>query len=242
MTREDDSGEPGASPDEPYETEDAGRRYEELARLGTLFGAEETVFDEHFTRPGARVLDLGCGAGRTTRELAERGMDVTGVDISEEMIERGRALFEQLDLRVGDATDLAFDDETFDYAFFSWGGLDLIEPETHRFRALREVRRVLKRRGTFAYCFHNALYTLPALMFDHDHVRNLYLANGNFGRIGSKYKISGTEFGAKYYVSTPFRQFLQLQRAGFDVVDFVGKRDSPAAYFELFPFVVAEKR
>ncbi|MHC4470471.1 MAG: class I SAM-dependent methyltransferase [Planctomycetota bacterium] len=38
-------------------------------------------------RPGARVLDLACGAGRHARALAARGMAVTGVDLSAELLE-----------------------------------------------------------------------------------------------------------------------------------------------------------
>jgi cyclopropane fatty-acyl-phospholipid synthase-like methyltransferase len=44
-------------------------------------------------RPGQRVVDLGCGSGRTTLELADRdgsGGEVVGVDISAEMLARGR--------------------------------------------------------------------------------------------------------------------------------------------------------
>lgn len=39
---------------------------------------------------GLRVLDVACGHGRTTRELASRGADVTGVDISRKLIEKAR--------------------------------------------------------------------------------------------------------------------------------------------------------
>lgn len=41
------------------------------------------------------VLDLGCGTGRMTRELARRGYDMTGVDYSAEMLDRARRLEEK---------------------------------------------------------------------------------------------------------------------------------------------------
>ncbi|MEI7592675.1 MAG: class I SAM-dependent methyltransferase [Actinomycetes bacterium] len=55
--------------------------------------------------PGARVLDVGCGPGRHARMLAERGMEVVGVDIAERFIELARvdapptAEFRRLDAR-----------------------------------------------------------------------------------------------------------------------------------------------
>jgi 2-polyprenyl-3-methyl-5-hydroxy-6-metoxy-1,4-benzoquinol methylase len=42
-------------------------------------------------RPGARVLDVPCGSGRHSLELARRGYQVTGVDVSPEAIEHARA-------------------------------------------------------------------------------------------------------------------------------------------------------
>jgi SAM-dependent methyltransferase len=60
--------------------------------------------------PGAQVLDVPCGSGRHTLELARRGCAVTGIDVSEEAVEhaRGAAAAEGLrvDLRVGDMRTL----------------------------------------------------------------------------------------------------------------------------------------
>lgn len=53
--------------------------------------------------PGARVLDLACGAGHVTAGLVEAGFEVVGVDLSAPMIERARANAPGADLRVADA-------------------------------------------------------------------------------------------------------------------------------------------
>ena len=68
---------------------------------------------------GARVLDAGCGTGTMAIELAERGADVVGVDISPSLIEiaekrRPQRLLGSLDLRAGDMFDPALG--RFDYA------------------------------------------------------------------------------------------------------------------------------
>jgi SAM-dependent methyltransferase len=57
------------------------------------YGAECDLLEEIFRgagRPIRSVLDLGCGTGRHSVELARRGYEVTGVDLSEAMLERAR--------------------------------------------------------------------------------------------------------------------------------------------------------
>lgn len=65
-------------------------------------------------QPGASILDVGCGPGRHSIELAERGYHVTGVDISETFIDLARAEatnrgLDNVQFEVGDARALGFD-------------------------------------------------------------------------------------------------------------------------------------
>src|ERR1700760_2662093 len=53
-----------------------------------------------------RVLDVGCGPGFVTAYLAERGVDVTGVDLSPRMIEHARRLHPHCTFDVASATEL----------------------------------------------------------------------------------------------------------------------------------------
>lgn len=62
------------------------------------------------------VLDVGCGPGTVTAYLAERGVDVAGVDLSPRMIDHARRLHPECVFSVGSATALDLADE-------SWGGL-----------------------------------------------------------------------------------------------------------------------
>jgi len=52
-----------------------------------------------------RLFDLGCGNGAVTAELARRGWDVTGVDPSEEGIEKARTAYPRLRFEIGSAYD-----------------------------------------------------------------------------------------------------------------------------------------
>ena len=60
---------------------------------------------------GERILDLGCGTGVLTAEIAGRGADVLGVDRSEEMISQARRKLPALKFEVSDARQLRFNAE-----------------------------------------------------------------------------------------------------------------------------------
>jgi len=68
----------------------------------------EFLLDALGLRPGARVLDVGCGTGRHAIELARRGYQVTGLDLSAGMLQQARrdaaAAEVQVDWRQGNAT------------------------------------------------------------------------------------------------------------------------------------------
>ena len=66
-------------------------------------------------RPGARVLDLGCGAGiPATRELADRGLQVIGVDFSAAQLHRARRLVPEARLVQADMAMVQFSAASLD--------------------------------------------------------------------------------------------------------------------------------
>jgi trans-aconitate methyltransferase len=72
---------------------------------------------------GERILDLGCGTGALTAEIAERGVEVLGVDRSEEMISQARRKFPALKFEALDARELRFNaefDAVFSNAVLHW--------------------------------------------------------------------------------------------------------------------------
>jgi len=67
-------------------------------------------------RAGERILDVGCGTGQLTSEIARLGAEVTGLDYSPEMLAGARRNFPELRFERGDAADFQFA-EKFDAVF-----------------------------------------------------------------------------------------------------------------------------
>lgn len=81
------------------------------------------VLDLIDAKPGARVVDLGCGTGALTAELARRGFEVTGIDASPDMIASARRDHTGLRFEQADALTFALDrpaDVVFSNAVFHW--------------------------------------------------------------------------------------------------------------------------
>jgi demethylmenaquinone methyltransferase/2-methoxy-6-polyprenyl-1,4-benzoquinol methylase len=94
-------------------------------------------------RPGASALDVACGSGRLTAELARlaAGGRVVGLDFSPRMLDVARRDHPRLEFIEGDAQNLPFEDSTFDAATIAFGLRNLADP----LRGLREMTRVARR-------------------------------------------------------------------------------------------------
>lgn len=126
-------------------------RYELLnalmsAGLNRIWNKKAVVATE--LRPGERALDLACGAGSLTRDLAKRvgpGGYVLGVDFSEEMLKvaKGRPV-PNVEYRLGDATKLVgVEKSSFDAATIAYGARNIPDLDA----LFGEMTRAVRPRG-----------------------------------------------------------------------------------------------
>ncbi|HTW62293.1 MAG TPA: methyltransferase domain-containing protein [Terracidiphilus sp.] len=148
------------------------------------------------SRPGERILDLGCGDGQLTLRLAASGAQVTGADLSPEMAAAARA--RGVDAQVANAEALPFEDASFD-AVFSNAALHWVRDQD---AMLAEVRRVLRPGGRFV-----------AEMGGHGNIAAIRVA---FIAALARHGQASREDGVNYY-PTPESYTRRLERAGFRV-------------------------
>jgi ubiquinone/menaquinone biosynthesis C-methylase UbiE len=97
---------------------------------------------------GSRVLEVAPGPGYLSIELAKRGYQIVGMDISASFVQIARAKAREagvaVDFQRGNASDMPFDSDTFDFIVCCAAFKNFTEPV----RAIQEMYRVLKPGGT----------------------------------------------------------------------------------------------
>ena len=135
------------------------KRYSEAIEQVGLWNSEEIIFYKYIDK-NDKILDLGCGAGRTTINLFKKGFtNIIGLDIADKLIDFAKQYSKNhsldIDFVVGDATKLDFADNSFDIVIFSFNGMQCIPGLVNRKNALKEVYRVLKPGGYFIFTAHD---------------------------------------------------------------------------------------
>jgi len=104
---------------------------------------------------GKRVLEIGCGMGFHTELLVRSGAIVTSIDISPTSISRTQKRLDLKGLEANviemDASNLAFDDNLFDYVW-SWG---VIHHSAYTVKIIKEIHRVLATSGSTTIMVYN---------------------------------------------------------------------------------------
>jgi len=149
-----------------YETlfENYGLKYEnEIYTQGTI-GECDFIEAEIENNKQIRILDIGCGTGRHSIELAKRGYIITGVDLSDSMLKRAREKASAQKINVDffkhDARNLPFTDE-FDLAIMICeGSFPLMETDEMNYQILQNAAKSLKDKGKLIFTTLNGLFPL----------------------------------------------------------------------------------
>ena len=110
------------------------------------------------------IVDIGCGTGRHSIELAKRGYQVTGIDLSASMLDKAKEKANdqnlQIDFQQQDARKLNFKKQ-FDMAIMLCeGGFPLMETDEMNFEILKSVNRSLKEKSKLIFTTLNGLFPL----------------------------------------------------------------------------------
>ncbi len=145
--------------------DDIARSDERFLAGESLLRFDQRLLDEWYPQP-LRVVDLGCGTGRTLRALAARGCEVLGIDLSPPALTVARESLtrDARDLNCGGRVALlrgnlcdlgCLPDGRFDLALLMFGTLGMVSGDTARRNVLREAGRLLKPEGELVLHVHN---------------------------------------------------------------------------------------
>ena len=115
-----------------------------------------TRYIERYLTPGARILDIGAGAGEYSIYFAEKGYSVSAVELADANIAAFRQKIKpghSIDLTQGNAVDLSrYEDDSFDVVLL-FGPLYHLHREDDRQKCIAEAKRVCKPDGTLFFAF-----------------------------------------------------------------------------------------
>jgi SAM-dependent methyltransferase len=144
--------------------ENYGRKYDKEVFVQGTIGECDFIEKEIGGNKSIRILDVGCGTGRHAIELAKRGYSVTGVDLSDSMLQRAmeKAREEEVsvDFLKADARELPFSNEFDLVIMLCEGAFPLMETDEMNYQILMNAERALKNGGKLILTTLNGLFPL----------------------------------------------------------------------------------
>ncbi|HPN37615.1 MAG TPA: methyltransferase domain-containing protein [Melioribacteraceae bacterium] len=144
--------------------ENFANKYENESFTQGTIGECDFLESEFDYNKNLNIIDIGCGTGRHSIELTKRGYKVTGIDLSEDMLNKAKLNAQVAGVNITflkhDARSLTFNKE-FDCAIMLCeGGFPLMETDEMNFEILKNVSNSLKDKAKFIFTTLNGLFPL----------------------------------------------------------------------------------
>jgi len=207
-----------------FTTEKTVSDYTKAVKEIGLWESEKMIIKRYFNLED-RILDIGCGAGRTTIGLYKLGYHlIEGLDLSEDMIVQARRISKELNYNiifsVGDAACLGYDDENFEAVLFSFNGIMQIPGRENRIKVLKEIKRILKPKGYFLFTTHDREGSKEYEPFWHEEKRKwaLHIEDKSLHEFGDRV-IEMEERDTFLHFPTKDEVISSLEEAGFILIE-----------------------
>ena len=144
--------------------ENYGLKYDRSGFVQGTIGECDFIEREINYNKATQILDIGCGTGRHSLELATRGYNVTGIDLSESQLNRAKEKASARDLSINferqDARKLTFCAEFDLVIMLCEGAFSLMETDEMNWQILRNASNALKPTGKLIFTTLNGLFPL----------------------------------------------------------------------------------
>jgi ubiquinone/menaquinone biosynthesis C-methylase UbiE len=201
----------------------------------------------NYLREGHKILDIGCGFGKISLELASLGYSVTGIDINAEAVRLAEAAAKNLDpdkkigggaeFKIGNASVLPFRNSSFDITVMQ-AFLTTVADLQERVRIIQEAFRILKPGGylyivEFGQNWHLKLY------------RKRYLQDFSVTKEEGSFLARNPETGEVEFIAHHFTEkelVLLLVDCGFEIDYFSVEELKTRTGIKIFGFVIVAKK
>jgi len=207
--------------DVDYEWLRLGKPHQQLEFLGTMH-----LCDRYFPKEG-HILDIGCGPGRYSIALLERGYQVSLLDLTPALLQKAQEEIHQRGLKAQgyfcqSAKDMSlFEDDTFDSALLAGPLYHLFERQD-RLQVLKEAHRILKSSGVVLCAYCNT-YCLPRSVLGRD--QSEFLDISEVEEIFSLQSLGASaenNKGRPFWFSTPEEALQEVEECGFTLETWAG--------------------
>jgi ubiquinone/menaquinone biosynthesis C-methylase UbiE len=155
------------------------------------------------------VWDFGCGPGQTAKYLKDLGIEISGLDLSEKILEQARTIHPEINFRKGNILELEFDDDSIAGVVAFYAMVHFTEEQAGI--AFREIFRVLQPGGLFLFTYHIGRETI--------HVEE-FLGK----KIDIDFMFFNTDFISNCLKKTGFKNIEIIERAPYLGVEYESRR------------------